>query len=300
MIEQQMQSLDLSMLPVNETTITLGSRLLVLDNLHLPRPAEATEIMLNFKNRFPRKLLMNCMIVVVSGTVRFSVNFRDYEVTAGMCGVIMSGTIVERLDIDDDARVILLSFSHYELPNMMKYQQHNVHRLYALQVVRVNFLPLQMDMLMSTYRMLRTILTDPSFESMREETAFSCVNLMISYIENAASNQVAVTVKSSRKDEIVAMFLKSVNEHYRKRRDLGFYAEQLCLSLKYMSHVVYEHTGRHPTQWIKDYVILDAKAMLRSGHYTVQQVSDELNFPNQSFFGKYFKEAVGISPKKWK
>lgn len=134
----------------------------------------------------------------------------------------------------------------------------------------------------------------------REEAAFNCINLMGSIIEQGASNQPDLSAKVSRKDDIVARFLQCVNDNYREHRDLGFYADQLCLSLKYMSHVVYEQTGRHPSRWIKDYVILDAKTMLRSGRYTVQQVADELNFPNQSFFGKYFKEAVGISPKKWK
>ena len=53
------------------------------------------------------------------------------------------------------------------------------------------------------------------------------------------------------------------------------------------------------SEWIKDAVILEAKAMLRKGSYTVQQVSLALNFPNQSFFGKYFKSAVGMSPRQY-
>lgn len=47
------------------------------------------------------------------------------------------------------------------------------------------------------------------------------------------------------------------------------------------------------------YVMLDAKALLKSGKYTVQQVSDMLNFPNQSFFGTYFKKESGVSPKAY-
>lgn len=39
--------------------------------------------------------------------------------------------------------------------------------------------------------------------------------------------------------------------------------------------------------------------MLRTGNYTVQQVSDALHFPNSSFFGKYFKAAVGCSPRRY-
>lgn len=58
-------------------------------------------------------------------------------------------------------------------------------------------------------------------------------------------------------------------------------------------------SGRRPVEWIRDYVMLDAKALLKSGKYTVQQVSDMLNFPNQSFFGTYFKKESGVSPKAY-
>ncbi|MBQ5724113.1 MAG: helix-turn-helix domain-containing protein, partial [Muribaculaceae bacterium] len=47
-------------------------------------------------------------------------------------------------------------------------------------------------------------------------------------------------------------------------------------------------------------VILEAKVMLRSSNMTIQQIADELNFPSQSFFGKYFKKSVGVSPKEYR
>lgn len=53
-------------------------------------------------------------------------------------------------------------------------------------------------------------------------------------------------------------------------------------------------------EWIDDYVILEAKALLRSTNLTIQQISYELNFPSQSFFGKYFKRLTGMSPKEYK
>ncbi|WP_423803401.1 helix-turn-helix domain-containing protein [Paraprevotella clara] len=49
----------------------------------------------------------------------------------------------------------------------------------------------------------------------------------------------------------------------------------------------------------RTHVILEAKALLKSRKYTIQQVADMLNFANQSFFGKYFKEKVGCSPSEY-
>ena len=300
MKERTLQSLDLSILPLNETAIVVDGKFLVLDNLDTSWTSSIDDEMLLFRNRFPMKLALSCMLIVVKGTVKFSINFHDYVVTSGTCVVIMSGTIVEQIATDEQAKVILLSFSQNDFRSKASYYKHNFHRLYALQVLQVTLHPQHLDLLMNTYRMLRTILTDPAFEFKREDTASRCIDLMGSIIEQGASEQFDYTTKTSRKDEIVSRFLQCVTDNYRQHRELGFYADQLCLSLKYMSHVIYEQTGRHPSQWIKDYVILDAKTMLRSGHYSVQQVADELNFPNQSFFGKYFKEAVGVSPKKWK
>lgn len=73
----------------------------------------------------------------------------------------------------------------------------------------------------------------------------------------------------------------------------------LCVTPKYLSQVVYKVSGRFAGDWISDYVILEAKAMLKSRKYTIQQIADMLNFANQSFFGKYFKDKVGCSPSEY-
>jgi len=300
MKEPTLQLLDMSILPLNETAILLDDKFLVMDNLESPWTQQVDDEMGSFQKRFPMKLALSSMLIVVKGSIRFSINFRDYEATAGKCVVITAGTILEQMSFGRDSKFILMSFSQHELPSSASLQQHNVHRMYALQVALVDLKPQHLDLVLTTYGMLRTILSDDSFAFKREEIASSCINLLGGIVEHGANFQADFTNKTSRKDEIVSRFLQCVAENYRQHRELSFYAGQLCLSLKYMSHVVHEQTGRHPSQWIKDYVILDAKTMLRSGRYTVQQVADELNFPNQSFFGKYFKEAVGVSPKKWK
>jgi AraC family transcriptional activator of pobA len=103
--------------------------------------------------------------------------------------------------------------------------------------------------------------------------------------------------KPSRKEDIFHKFLDLVHEHHQNERSVSYYADELCLSPKYLSRIVQEITGRHPTDWIRDYVILDAKTMLKSCEYTIQQISERLHFPNQSFFGKYFKKEVAAHPR---
>lgn len=87
-----------------------------------------------------------------------------------------------------------------------------------------------------------------------------------------------------------------VNKYHRRERSVAFYASKMFISPKYLSLVIKETTGRSAAEWIDDYVILEAKNMLRFSGMNIQQIAYELNFPNQSAFGKYFKHLTGLSP----
>jgi AraC-like DNA-binding protein len=292
--------LERTLLPRNGTILMHEDKWLVMDYLNRPFDV-AEEEMAHFVRRLPLRLTFNCMIIVVEGKVTIGVNCNNHVMESNSCAFITTASIVERIEVAPETRLIVLSMPEDAIPTMAESDRselplrHASATLWPLQ-------PIHVEMLISAYRMLRVILSDPAFAERREETARDCIGLIMTMAgpggEKRGQRQ-APQAQTSRKDAIVERFMQCVQQNYREHRDVGFYAEQLGLSLKYMSRVIFEQTGRHPSRWIKDLVILDAKSMLRSGRYSVQQVADELNFPNQSFFGKYFKEDVGVSPKKW-
>ncbi|MCH5326152.1 MAG: helix-turn-helix domain-containing protein [Duncaniella sp.] len=106
-------------------------------------------------------------------------------------------------------------------------------------------------------------------------------------------------VHTSRRLTYVHSFMSLVHRHHRQERSVAFYAEKLCISPKYLSLIIKEHTGRSAAQIIDNLVILEAKNLLRYSGKNVQQVAYELNFPNQSSFGKYFKHLTGMSPSEY-
>ena len=69
---------------------------------------------------------------------------------------------------------------------------------------------------------------------------------------------------------------------------------------KYLSAILKQETGMTALEWIEHYVILYAKSCLNSTTMTIQEISDELDFPSQSVFGKYFKRVEGVSPKNYR
>ena len=103
-----------------------------------------------------------------------------------------------------------------------------------------------------------------------------------------------------RKEQIFRDFLTLLEQHFTQERSISFYADRMCLTPKYLSTIVKEVSGKHGMQWIDEYVTLEAKALLRDNSLSVKQVSDQLNFPSQSMFGRFIKKMTGYSPKQYK
>ncbi len=104
----------------------------------------------------------------------------------------------------------------------------------------------------------------------------------------------------TRSDEIQKKFLGLVMKHYTSNRQTSFYASHLSISPQHLCMIVKQKTGRSVSDIIADMVIMDAKSQLKSTDLTIQEISYSLNFPNVSFFGKYFKRYVGVSPQKFR
>ena len=64
--------------------------------------------------------------------------------------------------------------------------------------------------------------------------------------------------------------------------------------------MVKKASKRTPNEWIDKYVVLEIRLLLKNSTMSVMQIAQEMNFPNQSFLGKYFRERVGISPRKYR
>ena len=93
--------------------------------------------------------------------------------------------------------------------------------------------------------------------------------------------------------------MQLVHRHHGSERTVRFYADKLFISPKYLSILIKEATGKSAAEWIDEFVILEAKNLLRFSGKNIQHVAYALNFPNQASFGKYFKHITGMSPSQY-
>ena len=107
-------------------------------------------------------------------------------------------------------------------------------------------------------------------------------------------------VHYNRNEEIVKDLVKIIIDNYKTERSISFYADKMHLSPQHLSTTIKKTTGKTLTDIISSFVIRDAQAKLKSTELTIQEIAYSLNFPDISFFGKYFKRYTGMSPKQFR
>ena len=104
----------------------------------------------------------------------------------------------------------------------------------------------------------------------------------------------------SRDKLLFFRFKKLISIHFQQQRQVSFYASELCVSPKYLSTSVKTASGRTAREWINDAVVKEMKYQLAYSGQSIKEIAYRLNFPNMSFFGKYFKAQTGMSPTSYR
>ena len=128
-------------------------------------------------------------------------------------------------------------------------------------------------------------------------TVYKIGDILTHYIEEHPEMENPV---HNRAEEYFKQFTELLAEHYTRERSVGYYARLLCITPKYLTTLIKRISGKSVSEWIDSYVILEAKTLLKYSNMSVQEIAYYLNFPNQSFFGSYFKRNTGMSPSQYK
>ena len=249
----------------------------------------------------PVKLMFVSLIICRKGKMRIRVNLKEMTVEPNDVLLVTPGSIVDMVICEGECRMAVIHIDNDKVSH-----QPNVKILLQLRSIIKNesfvtrFSEAAIVQFVEAYKMVRWVIDDGSLR-FKDEAIEGSFQVMAAYWMNeiAVQSESAKPTVLSRNEQLFQTFIRLVQKNYMVHREVSFYADQICITAKYLGVVVAQVSGRRPLDWIRDYVILDAKAMLLSREYSIQQISQLLNFPNPSFFSKYFREAVGYSPSKF-
>lgn len=250
---------------------------------------------------FPLKIDKVIQIVVLSGRMSCLVDLKAYSLQAPAMAILLPGQVLESLEYDEEFKTLTMIMSK-EFTDSFNLPVSLQERLF---IQTNHFHPISQEVLevyVSCFNQIKSVIKQKDNPYRREiiKCLFSAYYYGLGYYIHNANSENKQTVVMTYQQELCERFITLVSENYKEKREISYYADKLCVSNKYLSSLLKQETGLTALQWIEKYVVLYAKSYLSSTSMTVQQISDELFFPSQSVFGKYFKRVEGISPKQYR
>lgn len=241
------------------------------------------------------------LILIENGSCSLEVNMAMYELRKGGVFVAFPGQIIHLLQISKDFKPLCIACSidmindltaqvkdSLQLIQLVKQSPYQQKEKEEFEQLKKSFKHLQEKIEITKsnqhrYQIIKNLVLSIAFE---------CFDFLI--------GKSLVHQGGNRKKSLFNAFLRNVEEHHRKEHSVKYYADELFVTSKYLSTVINEMSDKTPKQWIDEYIALDAKVLLQSTEKDIQEISDELNFPDISFFGKFFKRMTGMSPKAFR
>ena len=104
----------------------------------------------------------------------------------------------------------------------------------------------------------------------------------------------------SREQQVFADFIQLVSQYAPMHHEIEFYAGKLYMSQRYMGNLIKKASGKTAKQWIDDTIVTRIKIELHHSDKQIQQIADEMNFTNTSFFTKFFRRMTGMTPNEFR
>ncbi|MCM1291762.1 MAG: helix-turn-helix domain-containing protein [Prevotella sp.] len=253
------------------------------------------------KNLFPVRVDALTIQLCLSGHANITIDMMDYELIPGDILVLQPNNYVNNITFNSDfhSHIIACSTDMVKdvLPKLTDLLPLLIHHRAAPVT---NLSPDEAEEFDKYFNIIHDSLQKPYTLFQKQKIRCILQAALFELMDIKSEDGENIISKKSRKEEIMAQFLINISKHFREQRQVSFYAKKLFITPKHLSTVVKSLTNKTAGEWIENFVIMEAKVMLKTTDLPIQQIAQRLNFANQSFFGKYFKHITGLSPSEFR
>lgn len=272
-----------------EGSVCLDDDLLLSDQIHkAPMPSD------------PRKMNFILIGLCIKGKIRYRMDTQELVVHAGELLVVSERHVIDEYkpskDMEGLCIMMSVDFFHEIIKNV-----HDVSSLFVFARMQP-VMKLEDDEIMTFkeyFQAIKQKIRD-NHNHFRKDLIRTLMLAMFYDVGNVIYKVKNFDESLLRSEKVFTKFLKMVEENCKRERRVSWYAQQLCITPKYLSTAVKRISGRTAVEWIENYVTMELRVLLKNSAKSIKEITEEMNFPNQSFLGKYFKEHVGMSPSEYR
>lgn len=273
----------------------LDEDILIIDNIKV------------LANPDPVRLQMNMIASCQEGSLKMDINGKVIEVSKNDIFVCPPNSVIDVLEVSPDFACVALCVTNRGMQNILRSHVNVWNR--AMYVNKVSIIKMTVGEMLFYAKFTDLIRLCLDFKSMAHSTwgpyrreivetllKTALLALCHAFVEDAPESAKA----SSTTNELFDRFLELLQQNEVKHRPVEYFAQQLCITPKYLSIVCKRHSQKTAIEWITEYTLSDITYYLRSTNKSIKEISAILGFSNTSFFGKYVREHFRMSPLKYR
>ncbi|MDH6310220.1 AraC family transcriptional activator of pobA [Dysgonomonas sp. PFB1-18] len=241
--------------------------------------------------------------ICIKGRGKIKINFKEYEIKANTIITVLPSFVIEYLERTEDLMVEFLIFS-IDFMTQMPPSTRDIdisRSLVQSPCIEISADEAERYVEFHSFIVKQYKRKDHPFRvQMAKGLLYSLLSEVGGFYYSRMQETGQEVKASSHQEEQVSAFFRLLLQHHKDEKSLQFYADKMFLTPKYLSTIVKDRTGRTAFTWINEALIASAKYLLKTTNNTILQISDELNFPNASFFGRFFKKHTGLTPVQYR
>lgn len=222
------------------------------------------------------------VMMVTSGWVRVIINLEERLLEEQMIAVLVPDSIFEIIEWSEDFDLQAFTFKNLPIFTSLDHQ------------VAIS---LDDDEWRLADEYIKLMWHEVQRQPLIAETITYLQTALLLELKRISERQETLRRKSeSHQETQFHRFLSLVNQYGLRERKIEFYADKMCVTPNHLGATIKRVSGLTIMQWLNRYAIQKAKVLLRYSDLPIWEIAERMNFANPSFFSKFFKSEVGITP----
>lgn len=236
------------------------------------------------------------IVILLEGEMQFSINLHHLQAKAPCIITLLPDFVLHVDAISENSKMLILAHND-KFANDLQMNDYSYRAKQAARAYPCNELTeKQLQTSVQYFRLLQKVLKQQNGNPNTRDCALKLTNSLFHYLQGSFSALYERQATCSRSEQLTADFFGLVEQNCFQHKNIAWYAEQLCITPKYLANVIKKTTGRPVGAWLDEHILLQAKTLLTTTRLTVQQIADRLGFKNQSHFGTFFRRHEGVGP----
>ena len=237
------------------------------------------------------------ILVLRKGYVDVRVNMIDQRIEEGRLIFIGRYVVTEIIRVSDEIQGLVLSISD-EMLRLSVGNSLSPAFDGHLQDFTLSLSNEEMDFIDNLHLILYNALKQERSSTQVVIQLVGALMMHVSYLWEM--NETSHAGAGTREQQLFSEFIRLASQYAPKQHTLDFYASRLCVTPRYMSAIVRHVSGKTAKYWLDEAIVNAIKVQLRYTDKQVSEIAYDMNFPNPSFFCKYFRRLVGVSPVEYR